>query len=302
VKAVAYWLNYGWRVVATGYNFAFFGLGGLFLTLTLLPLVRLWPGTPARKNERARGVIHLVFRYFVWQMQATGCIRVRLIDPDRLRASDGHLIIANHPTLIDVVLLLALLPKSNCVVKDALFRNPMLQGVVRATGYIRNSADPEQLLQQCRETLAAGHSIVVFPEGTRTRPGQPLRFQRGAAHIAVRCGADIVPVSIRCAPPMLRKGERWYQIPSRRAQIDVQAFAPIRVAAVTGAQTAAPLATRRLNRHLENYYCRLGVAGGPGLAEIDAGPGAAPDPAHTESGTCVPDSPAGPPWPAGSAV
>jgi 1-acyl-sn-glycerol-3-phosphate acyltransferase len=301
VKRVAYWLNYGWRVVATGYNFTFFGLGGLFLTLTLLPLVRLWPGTPARKNERARGVIHQVFRYFVWQMQATGCIRVRLIDPGRLHAGDGHLIVANHPTLIDVVLLLSLLPKSNCVVKDALFRNPMLQGVVRATGYIRNSDDPEKLLQQCRETLAAGHSIVVFPEGTRTRPGRPLQFQRGAAHIAVRCGVDIVPVSIRCEPPMLRKGERWYQIPPRRAQIDVQAFAPIRVAAVAGAGAPPPLATRRLNRHLENYYRELGVAGAAGFPEVDTGPGTAPDPAHTEPGAGGPDSRAGPPWPVGSA-
>lgn len=260
-RGPGYWLNYGWRVVATGYNFAFFGLGGVFLTLTLLPLARLLPGSAARKDERARGVVRGVFRYFVWQMQATGCIRVQLHHAERLaQAGGGKLIIANHPTLIDVVLLLSLLPKSSCVVKDALFRNPALQGVVRATGYIRNSDDPEKLLQRCRAALAAGQSIVVFPEGTRTRPGQPLRFQRGAAQIATRCGADILPVAIRCEPPMLRKGERWYQIPPRRAQIDVTCFAPIRVAEVVAADVPPPLATRRLTRHLEAFYQRLDAA------------------------------------------
>lgn len=246
--------NYYARLLATGYNFTFFGLGGLFLALTVLPLVRLLPGSRHKKNERARQVIHYVFRYFVWQMRVTGVISVELHDIEKLRASGGKLIIANHPTLIDVVVLMSLVPKSCCVVKDDLWRNPLLRGVVRATGYINNSVPPEVLLNDCRETLAAGYAIVIFPEGTRSRPGVELKFQRGASHIAVRCGADIVPVFISCEPPMLRKGERWYQIPPRRAVIRVQAGDSVSVDAVAGVGVVPALATRRLNRHLENYY------------------------------------------------
>lgn len=247
-------INYYWRLLATGYNFASFGIGGFLLALTLLPLVRLWPGTLQKKNERARRVIHHTFRGFVWQMRMTGVISVELHGIEKLRGSDGQLIIANHPTLIDVVLLIALLPRSCCVVKDALFKNPLLKGVVRATGYINNNVDPELFLQQCRDTMDAGYSMLVFPEGTRTRPGQPLLFQRGASHIAVRCGADIVPVTITCEPPMLRKGERWYQIPPRRAHLRVSAGDKLSVRAIVGECAVPALATRRLNRHLQHYY------------------------------------------------
>jgi 1-acyl-sn-glycerol-3-phosphate acyltransferase len=247
-------INYYWRLLATGYNFAFFGIGGFLLALTLLPLVRMWPGTLQKKNERARRLVRRTFAYFVWQMRVTGVISVELENIERLKGSDGQLIIANHPTLIDVVLLVSLLPRSCCVVKGALFRNPLLKGVVRATGYINNDTEPDELLRNCRETLAAGYSIVVFPEGTRTQPGQPLRFQRGASHIAVRCGADIVPVTIDCDPPMLRRGERWYQIPSRRAHLRISARDKLSVAALIGDCVTPSLATRRLNRHLENYY------------------------------------------------
>jgi 1-acyl-sn-glycerol-3-phosphate acyltransferase len=179
---------------------------------------------------------------------------VELQDIGKLQGSGGKLIIANHPTLIDVVVLISLLPKSCCVVKDDLFRNPLLQGVMRATGYINNSVPAEQLLKNCRETLAAGYSIMIFPEGTRTKPGTELKFQRGASHIAVRCEADIVPVVITCEPAMLRKGERWYQIPSRRAHICVRATDSLAVGDITGVCVSPALATRRLNRHLENYY------------------------------------------------
>jgi len=247
-------INYYWRLLATGYNFAFFGIGGFLLALTALPLARLWPGSEQKKNERARRVIHHTFRYFVWQMRVTGVISLELRDIEKLRVSDGQLVIANHPTLIDVVLLLALLPKSCCVVKDALWKNPLLKGVVRATGYINNNADPEQLLRACDDTLRSGYSIIVFPEGTRTRAGQPLQFQRGASHIAVRCAANIVPVTIRCEPPMLRKGERWYQIPPRRAHIRVSAMDTMSVPDIVGECVVPALATRRLNRHLQSYY------------------------------------------------
>jgi len=247
-------INYYWRLLATGYNFALFGLGGFLLALTVLPLARCWPGSAQTRSARARRVIHHAFRYFVWQMRVTGVISLELSDIDKLGASDGHVVIANHPTLIDVVLLVALLPNSCCVVKDALWKNPLLRGVVRATGYINNNADPERLLSQCGQTLRAGYSIIVFPEGTRTRPGQTPRFQRGAAHIAVRCGVDIVPVTICCEPPMLRKGERWYQIPPRRAHLRVSVGDALPVAAMVGDTTAPALATRRLNRYLQDYY------------------------------------------------
>jgi 1-acyl-sn-glycerol-3-phosphate acyltransferase len=246
-------LNRYWRIVATGYNFATFGLGGLLLTLTALPVVRLWPGTETEKNARARKVIHHSFRYFIWQMRVTGVVNVDVKNVETLKDSAGALVIANHPCLIDVVILISLLPNASCIVKQDLWKNPFLRGVVIASGYVSNTG-PESLLAACNDTLNKGFCLIVFPEGTRTKRDKPLKFQRGAANIAVRCNSCIIPVTIESEPPMLRKGERWYQVPVRQGHITVSARPKLVVSEVLADISEPALATRQLNRYLEDYY------------------------------------------------
>ncbi len=245
--------NYCWRVLATGYCFANFGLGGLLLAVTILPLVRLLPGSADQKNRRARRVVHYTFRFFIWQMCLLGVMEIEIKDARRLLKADGCLVIANHPSLIDVVLLISLLPNASCIVKQDLWKNPFLMWVVAATGYVSN-VGPELLLKACGEALTSGSSLIIFPEGTRTTAGKPLEFYRGAANIAVRCATDIVPVTIECAPPTLRKGERWYQVPPSKGCFTLSVKPVIDVAKLIQGIHEPALATRKLNDYLQDYY------------------------------------------------
>ena len=123
--------------------------------------------------------------------------------------------------------------------------------MIRAADYLINS-QADTLLPQSRESLARGDAILIFPEGTRTRYGEPLQLQRGAANIAVRCGCDLRIVHITCTQRMLDKQSRWYQIPpvkpvftvSAKARIDSQQF-------MAQEEDAQPLAARRLTRYLQ---------------------------------------------------
>lgn len=248
-------LNRFWRLLGTGYCFAFLFGGGLVLPVTLIPLIRLWPGAEHEKAARVRRFIHRLFRFYLWQMQKLGVITLDVRDAARLRQARGCVVIANHPSLLDVVLLIAQMPECCCIVKNDL-RRSTVSGILRATGYIDNS-DGETMLQHCRDTLRRGYPVVVFPEGTRSTPGQALVFQRGAAHIAVRCTADILPVRIHCDPPTLLKGEPWYRIPARKPHFVVAPQAPLNVAAVLEQPMEASLAVRRLNRYLQDYYGEL---------------------------------------------
>lgn len=245
--------NYLWRLLATGLCFSVFGVGSLVLALTILPLLRLWPGDRHQRDSRARKAVHYGFRYFVWLMDVLGCIRVQLTGRQQLRETRGQLVIANHPSLIDVVILIACIPSCVCIVKQALWRHPFMGGVVRLSGYISNS-DPEGLLTQCQQSFDNGSSIVVFPEGTRTADEKPLKFQRGAANIAVRCGVEILPVSICPDPPTLKKGTPWYHIPERCSVFYVDVKAPLDISSIISGEDEPARATRRLNRHLEDYY------------------------------------------------
>src|SRR5690554_447336 len=192
-------LNRYWRIVATGFCFCFFFSGGLLQSLLVIPVVYLLPGKKVQKNRRVRAMQQWTFARFVQLMQLLGLIRVRLHNVELLAKSPGCLVIANHPTLIDVVILFAKLPRANCVVKGELWRNRYLKGVMRAAGFISNDSGAE-LLDGCRRALARGEAVLIFPEGSRSVPGQGLRFKRGMAHVAVRTHAPVLTAFITCEP------------------------------------------------------------------------------------------------------
>lgn len=245
-------LNYGWRVVATGFCFFCFGVGGMLLSLFFFPLLVILPARTDFRKCLAKQIVHYTFRFFVGMMQFVGVLNLKVVDADKLKES-GQLIVANHPTLIDVVVLVSLLAEADCIVKHALWRNIFLRGVVSSTGYISNS-QPEQLISDCVECLKRGHTLITFPEGTRTVPGRPARFQRGVANIALRANKVIRPVIIHCRPLTLSKGERWYNVPREgRVHITVHVGDPIQVQAFLQGMPVS-IASRRLTGVLENYF------------------------------------------------
>lgn len=207
----------GWRVCATGIAFLTFGAGGLLLWFAGMPLLALLFPQAERRQRAARHLIHRLFWVYVRYMRLLGVLRFRLIDAQRLRRP-GLVIVANHPTLIDVVLLLSLVPDATCVVRAGLASNPFTRAAVRSAGYVCNDRGPE-MVEACVAALRrGGTSLIVFPEGTRTHPLRPQKWHRGAANVVLRAGAPLTPVCIGCEPPTLRKGEPWWRVPARRAQ------------------------------------------------------------------------------------
>jgi 1-acyl-sn-glycerol-3-phosphate acyltransferase len=246
-------LNYLWRLAATGFCFFAFSAGGLALTLVFFPTLLLTPR--AGRTERARRMIRQSFRLFLWMMETLGIMRLELVGAERLDHSRGMLILANHPTLIDVVALLSVLPTASCVVKQALWRNPFLGGVMRTANYISN-AEGDALVDACAQHLADGNPLVIFPEGTRSQPGQPLRFLRGASFIALRSGVPILPVLIDCNPSTLTKREKWYQIPPRRFHLRLEVLEAVDAQQWVASNEISPLVARRLTRGLENFFTK----------------------------------------------
>lgn len=243
-----------WRVCATALCLFAFGLGGLILRVLVFPLLALAPWTVAKRQHVCRNVIRHAFRLLLWLMSALGVVRYEVRNAQRLHR-EGLLIVANHPSLIDVVFLIAMTNRANCVVKASLVRNPFIRGPVLATGYVKNDSGA-QMVQDCIVSLRAGNNLVIFPEGTRTPPGNTLRLQRGAANIAVRGGFALTPVVIRCEPPPQRKGEKWYRVPARRPRyvIDVREDIDTRQLATAGADDAT--AVREVTLALSEYFSR----------------------------------------------
>jgi 1-acyl-sn-glycerol-3-phosphate acyltransferase len=244
-------LNYCWRLVATGACFAIFSLGGGLLWLLVFPALRILPAE--KRSRKIRKLIQKSFGAFLQLMEFVGIMRMEVEGGERLRACGGALVLANHPTLIDVVALISLMPAASCVVKRALWDDFFLGGVVRSAGYLANS-DADGLIDDCARDLESGHPLIVFPEGTRTWPGEPLRFQRGAAYMALRSGAPILPVLIDCQPSTLTRKEKWYQIPPRPFLLRLKVLTPFLPECRTQPGEAPTIAARRLNRDLQEFF------------------------------------------------
>ena len=254
-------LGHTWRFLATAFCFAVFGLCGLMFGLLVFPLMRLLPGTPLVHRRRVRTTFLRVMHWFVNLMRGVGVLTYEFDGAERL-GRPGQMVMANHPTLIDVVFLLGFTPQTSCIVKQPLWKNPFTRWPVAAAGFVCNTPTIN-MIEQASQALREGQSVIIFPEGTRTTPGQALQFQRGAASIAVRAATVVTPVFIRCEPTTLTKDMPWYRIPPRRVRISFRVGEDIDPRPFR--EAPAPLASRAFNEHLLKVFeAELSTGGSPG--------------------------------------
>lgn len=241
-----------WRIVGTGFSFAIFGLGGLFLRIAIFPMLKLVIWEHELQVALSRKVIRFSFIAFIGIMRVLGVLRFTISGLERLERQ-GLLIIANHPTLIDTIFLMALVKRADCVVKNELWNNPFTRGPVRAAGYI-NNASGSNLIDDCIISLQKGSNLIIFPEGTRTPENGAITLKRGAANIAVRGERNITPVTIRCTPSTLGKGEKWWQVPSRWVHFSIQIGEDIDIHPFIDENSNEVLAVRHLTNYLQDYF------------------------------------------------
>lgn len=177
--------------------FALFGLGALAISPIMMVL---------RSPRLCQPVVRAVWTPLVWLFEMTRLIKV---DRGNLGPLNGCVIVANHPSLIDVVIISILVPKTLYVAKHALLKNPFMSAIVRNTSL----PDDERLPEAAAPYLADGWNVLVFPEGTRSPSPWELRpFHRGAAQLALRSGAKTICVGIHLTEAILGKHQKPWQM------------------------------------------------------------------------------------------
>lgn len=243
-----------WRVVATGLAFLVFGVGALDLGVLLgayLLLVRL---EPARRVQVVRRSIRFFCRLYLGTLKYIGLLTYESHGFDQLDCR-GKLVVANHPTLLDAVFLMALIPNATFVAKAAMTRHALTGGIARLAGYIANDQEGVELLEHAVQALQRGEALVIFPEGTRTSGAVP-KFKRGAANIAVACRCPIVPVHITCEPITLQKNQKWYDIPPRKPRFSFRVLPEIAIESVIDTSRPSGIQARHLTQYLQSCLMR----------------------------------------------
>lgn len=234
--------------------FAVFGIYGATVGALVVPLYSVFVRDPVRRADGIRSVVYRFLRAYISGMQALRLIDLEVVGLDRL-PPPGSLIVANHPSLIDALILLSRIKGGVVVAKRSLQVSPFTGGGIRGANYIVN-ADPAGLVDECRARIMAGEILVVFPECTRTAADGVIRLRRGAAHIAVRSGCPVIPVTIEFSEPLLTKQSRWWLAPKVRPQVRVVRHEPIDPSQFMYGHRSVSLAARRLTEHLQAFYAR----------------------------------------------
>lgn len=192
--------------------FAVFGLGGILISPLMVVL---------RSRRRCQPVVRALWIPLVALFKAFGIISVQ--SEGALRNFRGCVIAANHPSLIDVVLIAALVPRTLYVAKASLLRNPFMAAIVRNTSLPVDERLPEVAMSY----LAEGWNILIFPEGTRSpRSGEMHPFRRGVAQLVLRTGAPLVCLGIGVSKRILAKGQPPWDVGSERVAYSFRADVP----------------------------------------------------------------------------
>jgi 1-acyl-sn-glycerol-3-phosphate acyltransferase len=197
-----------------------FGAGGFELCLLGL-LAGCLPAND-RTERLFQRMIHRHLEFFHWWCERTRLVHVRYHGFGPC-PQDGRVLVANHRSLIDITCLLARLPGAVCIFKPAIRRNPVLGAAARCAGYL-GSDGGHDLVRHAADSVAAGHTLIIFPEGTRAPPGvSQLPFKPGFVLIARRAGAPIQLVRITTDSDLLTKGCAWWRLPVFPAHVEVTA-------------------------------------------------------------------------------
>ena len=136
---------------------------------------------------------HRYFKIFVKLATILGGISLSVENKGALTELRSKVVIANHPSLFDVVILFSLIPNADCIVKGELIQNKFISLIIKNL-YIPNNIPFDDQLEHAKKSMEEGNNLIIFPEGTRSKPGEPWEFKKGAARFALYSKNDVIPI------------------------------------------------------------------------------------------------------------
>jgi 1-acyl-sn-glycerol-3-phosphate acyltransferase len=219
-------------------------LGLMSLGFAVLAWLLRWLLPRGLAGRVGRAGISFMYRCCWSSAERLGLMEVDASALDALRDEPGGLIVAaNHPTMLDALLVVARLPRGVCVMKAELLRNVFLGNGARLAQYIRNDVG-RGMVRDAVATLREGNQLVLFPEGTRTVEAPLNRFKPGITLIAHLARVPIQTVVIESFSPYLTKGWPLLKAPP----------VPVRLHLRLGKRFSSDADHRAQLRRLERYF------------------------------------------------
>ncbi|MCT4639968.1 MAG: 1-acyl-sn-glycerol-3-phosphate acyltransferase [Bacteroidales bacterium] len=190
---------------------ALFFLSGSIAMIGIIPVLYILPIKKKYKKYMFHCVVSVMSRSIVYSYFYIP----KKVNKNKERFNKPAIITCNHQSHIDLVLILLLHPKIIVLTKDWVWNNVFLGPIVRYADFYSVDEGYEQGFDRIKAKVEQGYSVLVFPEGTRSKSGQIRRFHNGAFLLADKLGIDILPIMLHGADEIMRKRQKNLQIVKR---------------------------------------------------------------------------------------
>lgn len=228
--------------------FFLFWLGCILPTFLLLFFII----SPFKKKTKQH-VVNWMLSTSAWLLVHSypNC-KINKIGEENLDFSKPSIIIANHTSFLDILVIIMLNPKLVIVVKKWVYKSLFFGKIIQYAGYLYAEESPETNLDKAKELIANGYSIMVFPEGTRTETGKMKRFHKGAFFLAQELNLDITPVLLHGANDVLPKND--FLINS--GQLTIATLPRIKADDLSWGENYSQR-TKSISKHFKSHYAKL---------------------------------------------
>ena len=203
--------------------FFIFGVGAVILNFLLFSFIK-------NNKELCSDIIHNTWRFFVNLMMFLKLFR---LDVKNLEKIENKVIVSTHPSFIDIVILIALIPRSTCFVKKELAHNPILKNLVTSI-FITNEVELDELKSESKKMLDRGFNVIIFPSGIRHRRDEFPKIRKGASLVALNAGKNIVPIKMFSDRDFLFINQPFYAVSDRCVNFEIEQMREINIADFIG--------------------------------------------------------------------
>ena len=236
-------------LIRTVLLFLLFFIGCIFLRVLIAVLYLV----PVRKSSKQRLVCRLIQITCKGILLLATAVKKEHINKANERFQHPAIIIANHQSFIDILVLLSLSSKILMVTNHWVWHSPFFGAIIRYVDFYYIGEGYEQYMERMRKKVKEGYSIAIFPEGTRTYNGKMKRFHKGAFYLADTLQLDILPILLygnnkiiaKAQPFNIRKGIIYTEILPRIPADDLS-FG-----------TTYQERTKRISAYMKEGYARI---------------------------------------------
>lgn len=211
------------RSILAVFCFFIFGIGAVILNFLLFPFIK-------NNKELCSDIIHNTWKFFVNLMMFLKLFR---LDVKNLEKIENKVIVSTHPSFIDIVILIALIPRSTCFVKKELAHNPILKNLVTSI-FITNEVELDELKSESKKMLDRGFNVIIFPSGIRHRRDEFPKIRKGASLVALNAGKNIVPIKVFSDRDFLFINQPFYAVSDRCVNFEIEQMREINIADFIG--------------------------------------------------------------------